>query len=313
MSKWFIACASLFMACSSPTATDDAGTPRSENTAEPVSALLPPYPDYQGHRGCRGLMPENTIPAFIKALDLGVTTLEMDVVITADGETVLSHEPWFSHEICLDPSGNEIAASEEMEHRIYGMTYEEVLRYDCGSKVHPRFPDQEKLKVHKPLLKQVIDAAETHAKAMGREAPFYNIETKCLPQGDGWMHPKPAEFAEAVVEVVEAMGITERTTIQSFDVRTLQHLEGKYPGLRLALLVENNEGPSANLDKLGFTPHIYSPDYTLVNAELVSFCKKQGMQLIPWTVNDTETMRSLLDMGVNGIISDFPDRFSPLR
>lgn len=283
-----------------------------ENSPSSVMYLSPVSFDYQGHRGCRGLFPENSLPGFMHALDLGVVTLEMDVVVTADGQVVVSHDPWFAHEICLLPDGREIAPEEERSYRIFDMPYEDVARYDCGSLGHPRFPEQRKMEAKKPLLTEVIAAAEKYAAESGRPLPFYNIETKSTPRGDSLFHPTPDVFAQAVVDVVRAEGIGKRTTIQSFDVRTLQYLEGKYPELRLALLVENNWGPEENLKQLGFTPHIYSPEYTLVDAKLVQYCKERKMQLIPWTVNDPEHMRILIELGVDGIISDYPNRFSNL-
>ncbi|MEM6803094.1 MAG: glycerophosphodiester phosphodiesterase family protein [Bacteroidota bacterium] len=116
--------------------------------------------DVQGHRGCRGLLPENTLPAFAKAIEIGVNTLEMDVVISKDKQVLLSHEPFLSHEICVGPEGEEISEENEREWNLYKMDYEQIKECDCGSKAHKRFPDQEKMAVHKPLLKEVILAAE---------------------------------------------------------------------------------------------------------------------------------------------------------
>ena len=116
--------------------------------------------DLEGHRGCRGLMPENTIPAMLKAIDLNVNTLEMDVVITADKKVILSHEPFFSHEITTLPGGDTIEAKNEWQYNIFHMTYDSVKQYDVGLRPHPRFPAQQKMKVVKPLLADLIDAVE---------------------------------------------------------------------------------------------------------------------------------------------------------
>jgi glycerophosphoryl diester phosphodiesterase len=134
--------------------------------------------DKQGHRGCRGLMPENTIPAFLKAVDLGVNTLEMDLVITRDNKVLVSHEPFFNHEITTLPNGELVLESNEKELNIYKMDYSEVIKYDVGSKVHPRFTQQLKMKVHKPLLSEVIDSVELYSKENHKPALYYNIETK---------------------------------------------------------------------------------------------------------------------------------------
>jgi len=264
--------------------------------------------DYQGHRGSRGLFPENTIIGFENALKLGVNTLEMDVVITKDKKVILSHEPWFSHEIALTPEGEELDEKSEKSHRIYAMSYEETQRYDVGLKDHPRFPDQKKVKATKPLLEEVISASEKFCKDFSRALPLYNIETKTTLEGDGIFHPEPEEFVELLVNIIKDAQIAERTTIQSFDIRTLQVAKEKYPELKLALLVENKKSPEENLKSLGFTPDIYSPDYALVNNELISFAKVKNMAVIPWTVNDTAEMQRLVSLGVDGIITDYPNR-----
>jgi glycerophosphoryl diester phosphodiesterase len=124
-----------------------------------ASAQYIPKFDLQGHRGARGLMPENTIPAFLEALNYGVTTLELDVVITKDGEVLVSHEPYMSHEMCLKPTGETISAEEAAKYNIYKMTYAETQQFDCGMKPHPRFPEQKKIKATKPLLRNVVAAS----------------------------------------------------------------------------------------------------------------------------------------------------------
>ncbi|WP_239541057.1 glycerophosphodiester phosphodiesterase [Cryomorpha ignava] len=268
--------------------------------------------DFQGHRGCRGLMPENTIPGFLRALDLGVTTLEMDVVVTKDHRVICSHEPWFSHDIALDPSGIEIKEENEKNHRIYAMDYTNTQNYDVGLKLHPRFPDQQKLPAHKPLLEDVIDSAEYHAGEKKRELPYYNIETKTTPEGDGIFHPSPEVFVDLLLEIIYEKGIAERTIIQSFDTRTLQYIHIKHPDIKLALLIENDKSIEHNIQALGFIPDIYSPDFTLVNANLIAFCHRKKIEVIPWTVNELSDMKVLILLGVDGLISDYPDRFKSL-
>lgn len=268
--------------------------------------------DFQGHRGCRGLMPENTIPGFLHALDLGVTTLELDVVITKDHRVICSHEPWYSHEIALDPMGNTIAEADEKNHKIYHLDYAETTNYDVGTKYHPRFPDQKKMPAYKPLLEAVIDSAEAHAKKTNRALPYYNIETKITPAGDGVFHPTPEVFSELILEILYDKGIAERSIIQSFDPRTLQYIRKNHPKIKLALLVENQNSIENNIGGLGFIPDIYSPDFTLVNEETIEFCRQKNMKIIPWTVNELSDMQKLVQLGVDGIISDYPDKFKDL-
>lgn len=269
--------------------------------------------DFQGHRGARGLYPENTIEGFKLALDYGVTTLEMDVVISADSQVVVSHEPWFSHEIAIDPKGKEIDLSDERNHNIYEMGYADISAYDIGSKKHERFPEQANQSEKKPLLSEVIEASENYAKELDRSAPYYNIETKSIPERDDIYHPKPEVFCELLIGVLKEKGIGERTYIQSFDVRTLQYIHEKYPEFKLVLLIENKSTPQDNLELLGFVPEVYSPDFALVDEDLISFCKEKKMKVIPWTVNEKSEMEDLIRIGVDGLITDYPDRFNELK
>lgn len=270
--------------------------------------------DFQGHRGCRGLMPENTIPAMLKAINLGVTTLETDAIITKDKKVILSHEPFFNHEISTKPDGTFITEAEEKSFNIYQMNYDVVKTYDVGMRNHPRFPDQTKLAVAKPLLSDMIVAAEKYCKATHKNPINYNIETKSDPTTDGKYHPLPAEFVDLLVAVIQSKKIVDRTTIQSFDIRTLQYIHQKYPLMKTALLIEDFDKKSFKdqIIQLGFTPTIYSPHFSLVTPLLIEDCKKNQIKIIPWTVNDIATMQKLIKMGVNGIISDFPNLFSKL-
>lgn len=264
--------------------------------------------DVQGHRGFRGLMPENTIPAFIMALDTGVTTLEMDLAVTQDNKLVVSHEPWMSAVICLTPKGEAIAEKDAMRYNIYEMTYDEVKAWDCGSKGNPRFPEQQKMNVSKPLLRDVIVAVENHIKNETRYEVDYNIEIKSLPEGDGKFHPTPAQFSDLVYELIDQYLPWNRVVIQSFDFRVLQYWHEKYPEVRLAALVENTKPVNDNLKALGFRPAIYSPYYELLTKNDIVFLKGLGIKCIPWTVNEPEAMQRLKAWKADGIITDYPDR-----
>jgi glycerophosphoryl diester phosphodiesterase len=267
--------------------------------------------DKQGHRGCRGLYPENTIPGFLKAIDLGVTTLEMDLVITKDKKVILSHEPFFNHEITTLPNGESISESNERELNIYEMVYSKVKKYDVGQKVHPRFLQQQKIKANKPLLTEVIDSVEMHAKTNNKQPLFYNIETKIQPQTDNVYHPEPQEFVDLIMAVILEKKIQNRVIVQSFDSRSLQYLHQKYPSVKTALLVEAFDKKSfeKQIEDLGFAPTIYSPAQELVDLNLVQECRSKKIKLIPWTVNDLETIRRFVALGVDGIITDYPNLF----
>lgn len=275
-----------------------------------ISAMKESF-DKQGHRGCRGLMPENTIPAMMKALDLGVTTLEMDAVITKDKKVVLSHDQWFAEEITTKPDGSFMGPREERKFNIYWMTYEDVKTFDVGMKPHPRFPQQQKIRVVKPLLSDVIDSVRHYIANNKRTFPYFNIETKSLPMFDGVFHPKPGEFVELLMSVIREKDIEQYVTIQSFDFRTLQYLHQHYPSVKTAMLIEDYDKRSVDeqVKDLGFPPTIYSPAFELVNDKLVKKCHQQNMKVIPWTVNDKQTIDKLKKMGVDGIISDYPNLF----
>ena len=137
--------------------------------------------DLQGHRGARGLLPENSIPSFLMASDFGVDTIEMDVVVAADSQVVVSHDPRMSAEICSHPDGTPVTEEDEQALTLFTMTYEQIAAFDCGLRGNQRFPDQEPLSVQKPLLLDALRAIEAHS-----EVPLhYNIEIKSKEEGDG--------------------------------------------------------------------------------------------------------------------------------
>ena len=273
-----------------------------------MQAQYIPKFDVQGHRGARGLRPENTIPAFLVALDSGVTTVEMDVVITRDKQVVLSHEPYMSANICTNASGDNFSEKEQKKYNIYQMTYDEVRAFDCGSKGNEKFPQQEKMAVSKPLLSDVIIAIENRIKNYSTYEVDYNIEIKSSPDGDQKFHPAVEEYCELVYELVDEYLPMERVVFQSFDFRVLKYFHEKYPDVRLAALVENLKSIDTNLKDLGFKPSIYSPYYKLLNKEKIQYLHRMKIRVIPWTVNETADMLAMKGMGVDGFITDYPDR-----
>jgi glycerophosphoryl diester phosphodiesterase len=269
--------------------------------------------DLQGHRGARGLLPENTIPGFLRALELGVDTLEMDVAINADGHIVLSHEPWMSAEICRHPDGRDVTSVEEKSLKIYEMTDQEVAAFDCGSRGHHRFPRQQALPVAKPFLDDVLVAVEEWSEAAGIERSDrvkFSIEIKSQPGYDGIYHAEVDEFALALYAVLQTSDVLERSIVQSFDARALEATHRLDPALATAWLIEDSPDFEKNLAQLSFVPTIYSPYYPLVSADLIKFAHQMSVQVIPWTVNDAKTIRELVALGVDGVITDYPDMAS---
>ena len=265
--------------------------------------------DKQGHRGCRGLMPENTVAAMIKGLELGVNTLELDVVISEDKKVVVSHDTYMSAEISRKPDGTDVTAEEAKLINLFKMPYATIRQYDVGLRPLANFPEQKKMKAYKPLLEELLDSVDTYARKHKLPLPNYNIEIKCSPTSDNIAHPEPKEFVELVMAVCSKMKLGKRYNIQSFDARPLQIIHEKYPKVRLAYLTANAKTLTENLATLGFTPDIYSPHYKTVTAEVVTACRQQKMKIIPWTVNTKEEISQLVKLGVDGIITDYPNYF----
>ncbi|AQG82676.1 glycerophosphodiester phosphodiesterase [Spirosoma montaniterrae] len=281
-----------------------------------TTALTQPAPptfDVQGHRGCRGLMPENTVPAFLKALDLGVTTLELDVVISKDRQVVVSHEPYFNAAFSIKPDGTPVEKSEHNNLTLYQMNYADIKRYDVGSNGNSAYPEQQKLKTYKPLLSEVIEQAETYRQQKNLPAFSYNIEIKSEESEYDKSQPQPGPFCDLVEAVIRKQLPADRVIIQSFDFAVLKHWHqqakaGKYSTVRLAALVENLRTPEKNLEELGFKPDIYSPYYRLLGQDRIARLHQQGIRVVPWTVNKRDDMERLKKWGVDGLITDYPDR-----
>lgn len=264
--------------------------------------------EIEGHRGARGLAPENTIPSFLKALEYNVETLELDVVVSADGKVVVSHEPWFSHVISLDKNGNPISEEKEKEHNIYKLNYSEIKLYDVGSIGNKGFPEQARIKVAKPLLKDVFKAVSDYAKKNKLKPVRFNIEIKSNPDWDGRFTPPPAEFAKKVYDEILTNKMEKQVIVQSFDVRSLQEMRKLPIKLPLALLVMNKDGIEKNIEKLGFQPDAYSPHFSLVNETTVKYCRDRKIKIVPWTVNENADLERMRTFELDGIITDYPDR-----
>jgi glycerophosphoryl diester phosphodiesterase len=282
--------------------------------------------DLQGHRGARGLAPENTLPAFARALAIGVTTLELDAGLTEDGVVVVAHDRRLNPDIVRGTDGRWLVGRTRT---IRELTFHELGRYDVG-RIRPgsdysrRFPLQRRMDgVRIPKLEDVFALAR---EAHNDEVRF-NIETKLSP-----LTPDetagPDELARAVIKVVRANGVERRTTIQSFDWRTLAVVQREAREIATAYLTSDAEnvrdvgaGPSPWTNGLRLADHgsvpkmvkaaggrIWSPNYGDLTEALVKEAKGLGLQVLPWTVNDPPEMERLIDWGVDGIITDYPDR-----
>src|SRR6476660_3517073 len=289
-----------------------AGTKRATGNKHATVAF--PAFDKEAHRGGRGLMPENTIPAMLNAIDLDVTTLEMDTHITKDNKVVVSHDPYFNENFTTTPEGNSLTKTEAVKRLLFTMTYDSIQKYDVGLKPYAAFSRQKKIAVHKPLLADLLDSTEKYAREKGK-AMFYNIEIKSKPENDGKKHPPVESFVDLVMQVILQKGTEARTVIQSFDPRALQVMHRKYPSVATSLLIEDYDKRSVEeqLQHLGFTPFVYSPHFSLVTPQLVQQCRSRQMKLVPWTINTLEQIQQLKNTGVDGIITDYPDLFQQLK
>jgi glycerophosphoryl diester phosphodiesterase len=283
--------------------------------------------DLQGHRGARGLAPENTLAGFAKALQIGVTTLETDLGITKDGVIVLSHDRRLNPDIVRGPDGKWLLGPGPT---IHSLALAELRRFDVGrirpetryAQQHPHQVPADGARV--PTLRELFDLAEASGKS-----PRFNIETKVSPEEPGDT-PDPETFVRLVVEAVRAAGMTSRTTIQSFDWRTLRIARRLAPEVGTACLTNqktlsdrNGAGgrkPSpwlAGLDPRDFASvprlvaaagcSIWSPSFRDISPAAVAEAHTLGLQVLPWTVNAEADMVRVIDMGVDGLITDYPD------
>ena len=289
-------------------------------------AALPAHAfDVQGHRGARGLLPENTLPAFRKALELGVDTIECDMAITKDDVVVVYHDLRLNPDITRGPDGKWL---EQPGPDISTLTFDELQRYDVG-RMKPGtdyakgFPDQQPVDGTRiPRLSDLFDLV----KQSGNEKIGFDCETKLSPLEPAATLP-PEAFARRVIAEIRKAGMEKRVMIQSFDWRTLQVVQKEAPEIRTMYLTSPRTlapaGGKPSPWLAGFAPElhggsvprsvhaaggrIWAPNQTYLTPAMLAEAKSLGITVIPWTVNDPAMMTKLIDMGVDGIISDRPD------
>ena len=269
--------------------------------------------DKQAHRGGRGLMPENTIASEKNAINYDCT-LEMDLQMSKDKKIVVSHDAYFSSDFCLTPEGDSMSKKDGLSRLIYNMPYDSVAKYDVGLKPHPGFPKQKKIHVIKPLLSVLIDSVEAYANQK-HHVNHYNIEIKSNPKSDGKYYSTLEEYVDSAMKIIIEKGIASRTMMQSFDVRALRMIHEKYPKIKTSYLVTANNKKTAEeyIDELGFAPDIFSPEFSLVTNDLVNAFHNKRILVIPWTPDTLEDIQRLKSMGVDGVITDYPELFAQLK
>ena len=284
--------------------------------------------DLEGHRGTRGLAPENTLAAFRRALQIGVTTLETDIAVTKDGVAVLSHDPRLNPDLVRDESGQWLAAQGPS---IHSLALEELRRYRLGrtnpqSRYARDFPEQQPSDGERfPTLAELLDLVGESGKPVR-----LNIETKLTPDNSGDT-VDPQTYVRVIVDALRKAKLADRATIQSFDWRTLVELRKVAPDIPTSCLTidtQNNStmAPAADgkspwhaglaLRDYGSVPALvaaagcttWSMFWRNLTPELVREAHGKGLKVLPWTVNNPADMERLIDMGVDGIITDYPDR-----
>lgn len=261
----------------------------------------------QGHRGFRGRYPENSVEAARAAVQLGVDAIEIDVVVSADGKIIVSHEPYMCHTLCTKPDGSSISEAESKELNLFKMSAAEIAKYSYGTLPYNKFPEQQKMACRKLELtsfcKQLLESDEMYL-------PQLTIELKSTAKTDNIFHPAPKQYVDAVLKCIDQIDERWPIAIQSFDLRLLKELDQRGVELPLIALNDNSElDIDAICEQLNFVPDGYGPHFDMVNAELVNDCAELGVDLSVWTVNDLKEAERLFGLGVRNFITDFPDLF----
>ncbi len=281
-------------------------------TTKPATAGNKDLPSFYkvGHRGTRGLMPENTIPAMIKGIEVGANTIEFDVHITKDGQVLVYHDASFTPAYTTKPDGSDITTAERKQYTFYQMNYPDIRQFIIGEKPYPAYPEQQRMRSYAPLLSDLIDSVEAYTTAHHLPPVYYLLEVKSSAKTDGTEQPEPESYMRTLMAVKQLAPLGKRLFIQSFDMRPLQVLHRTHPDIKLGFLTDDKKGTfEEHLAQLGFTPFFYNPQYQLVTPELVSKCHTKHIQIVPWTVQDPAEMQALKAKGVDGIITDYPNRF----
>ena len=262
--------------------------------------------DLQGHRGARGAAPENTLPGFAAALTMGVTTLELDAGVARDGGVVIHHDRRLNPDIARGPDGRWIAGPGALVH---ALGYAALLRYDVGrlrpgSDYAARFPEQAPADGARiPRLAELFALVRKSGNTQVR----FNIETKISPAAPAET-PTPEAFARALVAEIRGAGMAARATVQSFDWRTLHAVEREAPEIATVYLTGRRRGASQPQAVHAAGGRIWSPSYEELDSASMIEARKLGLKIVPWTVNEPGFIERLLDLNVDGIITDYPER-----
>lgn len=249
----------------------------------------------QGHRGSRGTHPENSIPAFEEAIEAGAQILELDLQLTRDDIPVIWHDAEIRPDICKKKGATKPIP-------IRSLLLKEVKQFQCGTKPHPRFPAQKKIAVRIVSLDEFL--VWVRLKKLSRSIEF-NMETKMTAEDPKWVLD-PELFVRAIFKVLAMAGVESKTILQSFDFRTLKVARKLNPNIRLSTLFERRADFCQEAKALGAS--FVSPEFSLLNAEMIANCRSLGLRVAPWTLNTPEEWKIAMTLGVDSIITDYPRR-----
>jgi len=262
--------------------------------------------DLQGHRGARGTAPENTLPGFAAALAVGVATLELDAGVTRDGVVVIHHDRRLNPDIARGPDGRWIEAPGPL---LRELDFKALRRYDVGrlrpgSEYAARFPEQAPADGARiPRLAELFALV----RKAGNDEVRFNIETKISPAAPAETLP-PEAFARALIGEIRKAGVAARTTVQSFDWRTLHAVERAAPEIATVYLTGRRQGGSQPQAVHAAGGTVWSPHYEELDTAALIEARALGLKVVPWTVNEPGFIERFLDLGVDGIITDYPER-----
>lgn len=255
-----------------------------------------------GHRGCRGLLPENTIEGFKKAIELGVDGIEWDVVVSKEGKLIISHEPYIHSAYCLDTNGNQLSASAGKKRNIFAMTVDEVSKYDCGSKVYDKFPKQQHFKTYKPTLQEAF-------KKLDLSKTTVLFEIKSVPKEYGVYQPLPQEYARIIAQEISEFEHKKNLIFMCFDAQLLEALHQLLPEYRYVYLTYKPFVSVSNfLNDLSFKPYALGMYFRTIRKRDVKLAHENDVKVFSWTVNDQKAFNRMVNCGVDGIITDYPNK-----
>ncbi len=265
--------------------------------------------EWGGHRGAAGLYPENTIEGMKRALQYpDITILEMDIAISKDLEVIISHDPWINSAICLDPNGETIVGK---GFNLFQLNFDEISKFDCGSKYYNRFPDQVKVTEHKPRLADLIFEIERDTKFSGK----YFIDLKwSVKNYDKGYYPNIDEYLKLILKVIDQSGVPRKRFIfGSLDWQTLKMIHQIAPDLTLVASSVLPLSPDTLIKRLGFKPEIFFPFHLTLTKNCIKKFHDKGIKVYAWTVDTRKSMKSLIDKNIDGILTNYPNKINEIR